>query len=114
MGYKAMHVSQGGMRPSMQAAWDYAVDLRARGAQAEVDFEKRSLEHPLGGFHEFAGFGRFKELEAKYLPVEEVKKRYDGSEGLYPNRESACRIDGRYTDENFKGIWVTPCLASLF
>jgi isocitrate lyase len=82
MGYKAMHVSQGGMRPSMQAAWDYAVDLRARGAQAEVDFEKRSLDHPMGGFHEFAGFGRFKELEAKYLPVEEVKKRYDGSEGL--------------------------------
>ena len=69
-------------RESMQAVWDYAVDLKARGAQAEIDFEKRSLEHPLGSAHEFANFGKFKDLESKYLPAEEVRKRYDGAVGL--------------------------------
>ena len=82
MGYKAMHVSQGGLRPSIQAVWDYAVDLKARGAQAEIDFERRSLQHPLGSAHEFAGFGKYKDLEAKYLPAEEVRKKYDGAVGL--------------------------------
>ena len=82
MGYKAMHVSQGGLRPSIQAVWDYAIDLKARGAQAEIDFEKRSLTHPLGSAHEFAGFGKYKDLEAKYLPAEEVRRKYDGAVGL--------------------------------
>jgi isocitrate lyase len=82
MGYKAMHVSQGGLRPSLQGVWDYAVDLKARGAQAEVDFQKRSLEHPVGSAHAFADFGKFKDAEAKYLPAEEVRKRYDGAVGL--------------------------------
>lgn len=82
MGYKAMHVSQGGLRPSTQAVWDYAVDLRARGAEAEVDFQKRSLEHAFGSVHDFAGFAKFKELEARYLPAEEVEKRYTGTVGL--------------------------------
>jgi 2-methylisocitrate lyase-like PEP mutase family enzyme len=63
MGYKAMHVSQGGLRPSMQAVWDYAVDLKARGAQAEIDFEKKSLGHPLGSAHAFAGFGSTRSLK---------------------------------------------------
>ena len=82
MGYKAMHVSLGGLRPSMQAVWDYAVDLKARGAQAEIDFEKRSLDHPLGSAQAFAGFDRFKALEADYLPGEEARERYDGTTGL--------------------------------
>ena len=82
MGYKAMHVSQACLRPSMQAVWDYAVDLRARGAQAEIDLERRLLGHPMGAHHEFAGIPAFKELEAKYLPAEEVKRKYDGAVGL--------------------------------
>jgi isocitrate lyase len=82
MGYKAMHVSQACLRPSMQAVWDYAVDLKARGAQAEIDLEKRLTGHPMGAHHEFAGIPKFKELEARYLPADEVAKRYDGAMGL--------------------------------
>jgi isocitrate lyase len=82
MGYQAMHVSQACLRPSMQAVWDYAVDLKARGAQAEIDLERRLLGHPMGAHHEFAGIPAFKELEAKYLPAEEVKRKYDGAVGL--------------------------------
>jgi hypothetical protein len=58
------------------------MDLKARGAQAEIDFEKRSLDHPLGSAHEFAGFGKYKDLEAKYLPAAEVRRKYDGAVGL--------------------------------
>jgi isocitrate lyase len=82
MGYKAIHVSQGCLRPSMQAVWDFAMDVKARGAQAEVDYEKKSLGHPLGKHHEFAGIPKFKELEAKYLPAADVVKRYEGTVGL--------------------------------
>ena len=66
----------------MQAVWDYAVDLKARGAQAEGDLEKRLLGHPMGAHHEFAGIPKFKELEAKYLPGEEVEKKYRDAVGL--------------------------------
>jgi isocitrate lyase len=82
MGYKAMHVSQACLRPSMQAVWDYAIDLKARGAQAEIDLERRLLGHPMGAHHEFAGIPRFKELEARYLPTEEVRRKYEGATGL--------------------------------
>jgi len=81
LGYKVIHVSLAGLRATMQATWDYAADLKARGAQAEIDFERRSAAHPLGGHHAFAGFPRIRELEAKYLPADELRK-YDESVGL--------------------------------
>jgi len=82
LGYKLMHTSLAGMRATMVAVWDYAADLKARGAQAEIDFEERLMGHPMGAFHQFAGFPKIKELEAKYLPAEEVKKKYEQSVGL--------------------------------
>jgi 2-methylisocitrate lyase-like PEP mutase family enzyme len=82
MGYKAMHTSLAGLRATMQATWDYAMDLKARGAQAEIDFQKRLAGHPMGAFNEFAGFPRIKQLEAKYLAPEEARKKYDGAIGL--------------------------------
>jgi 2-methylisocitrate lyase-like PEP mutase family enzyme len=82
LGYKAMHVSLAGMRATMQATWDYAVDLKARGAQAEIDLQKRLVGHPMGDYHAFAGFPKIKAMEAKYLPEEELKKKYEGSTGL--------------------------------
>ena len=82
MGYKAMHVSQACLRPSMQAVWDYAVDLRKRGAQAEIDLEKKLLAHPMGKVNDFAGIPKFKELETRYLPTEEVRRKYEGAIGL--------------------------------
>ena len=58
------------------------MDLKARGAQADIDFQQRLKNHPMGAFHEFAGFPKFKALEEKYLPADEVKKKYDGAVGL--------------------------------
>ncbi|HWI15684.1 MAG TPA: isocitrate lyase/PEP mutase family protein [Burkholderiales bacterium] len=82
MGYKAMHVSLAGMRTTMHALWDYAADLKARGAAAEIDFERKLAGHPMGAFHEFAGFEKVKALEARYLTPEEIRKKYDGGAGL--------------------------------
>lgn len=81
LGFKAMHTSLAGMRATLMATWDYAVDLRARGAVAETDFQARLKAHPMGAFHGFAGFDKIKEMEEKYLPAEELKK-YDGATGL--------------------------------
>jgi 2-methylisocitrate lyase-like PEP mutase family enzyme len=82
LGYKAMHVSLAGMRATMLATWDYAVDLKARGAQAEIDFQKRLVGHPMGDYHAFAGFGAIKAMETKYLPEDEIRKKYEGTTGL--------------------------------
>jgi isocitrate lyase len=82
MGYRIMHVSLVAMRVMMQAFWDYAADMKTRGADAEIDFQKRLIGHPMGAFHEMAGFPRIKALEEQYLPADEVKKKYDGAVGL--------------------------------
>jgi isocitrate lyase len=83
MGYKVLIVSLGCMRVAMQAVWDYAEDMMKRGDQAEKDFEKRLKGHPTENFNKFAGIPRIKDLEAKYLPTEEVRKKYEESVGLY-------------------------------
>lgn len=76
LGYKAMHVSLAGMRATMQGTWDYAVDLKARGAQAEIDFERRLRNHPMADHYAFAGFPAIKALEQKYLPADELERKY--------------------------------------
>ena len=81
MGYKVIHIATVALRTGMQALWDYTVDLKEREEQAEVDFEKRLVGHPTEDFHKFAGFPKFRELEAKYLPGEEVRKKYEKSSG---------------------------------
>ena len=81
IGYKAMHTSLAGMRATMIATWDYAVDLKARGAAAEMEFQARLKAHPMGSFHELAGFGKIKAMEEKYLPADEMQK-YEGAVGL--------------------------------
>ena len=68
LGYKAMHVSLAGMRATMQVTWDYAVDLKARGAQAEIDFERRLRNHPMADHYAFAGFPRSKPWSKNISP----------------------------------------------
>lgn len=81
LGYKAMHTSLAGMRATLMSTWDYAVDLKACGAKAETEFQERLKAHPMGGFHEFAGFSKIKAMEEKYLPAEELTK-YEDTAGL--------------------------------
>jgi isocitrate lyase len=83
MGYKVIHVSTVGLRTGMQALWDYAVDFMKREEKTEIDFERRLIGHAMEDKHKFVGFSKIKELEAKYLPSEEVRKKYEESIGLY-------------------------------
>ena len=82
MGYKIINVSLGALRASMKAVWDYAVDLKKREEQAEIDFEKSFIGHPMEKVNEFSGFPRIREMEARYLPSDEVRRRYEESIGL--------------------------------
>jgi isocitrate lyase len=81
MGYKVIHVATVALRTGMVALWDYAADLMEREEQTEIDFEKRIIGHPMEDKHKFAGIPKIRELEAKYLPDEEVQKKYDKSLG---------------------------------
>jgi 2-methylisocitrate lyase-like PEP mutase family enzyme len=83
MGYKVIIISLGCLRVSIQAVWDYAADLMDRKEQAEKDFERKLKGHPTEDFNKFAGFPQVKQLEAKYLPDEEVRKKYEESIGFY-------------------------------
>jgi isocitrate lyase len=76
LGYKAMHVSLSGLRLTMQPFWDYAVYMRACGAEAEFDLEQRMIGHPMADIFGFEGFPEIRELEAKYLPAEALDQRY--------------------------------------
>lgn len=79
MGYKVIIVSLGCLRAGMQAVWDYAADLMSQKEAAEKGFEKRLIGHPTEDFHRFAGVPRIRELESRYLPSEEMRKKYEGS-----------------------------------
>ena len=83
IGYKVMMVSLGCMRVSMQAVWDYAADMMNRKEEAEKDFERKLKGHPTEDFNKFAGFPGIKELESKYLPKEEMRKKYEESIGYF-------------------------------
>jgi isocitrate lyase len=87
MGYKVITVSLAAMRITMKGVWDFAVDLLKREEQAEIDLEKALIGHPMADVNKFSGFPKIKELESKYLPSEEVRKKYDDSIGLYGKTE---------------------------
>jgi 2-methylisocitrate lyase-like PEP mutase family enzyme len=83
MGYKVIIISLGCLRVSIQAVWDYAADLMNRKEEAQKDFERTLKGHPTEDFHKFAGIPQMKQLEAKYLPDEEVRKKYEESIGFH-------------------------------
>ncbi|MFH1009218.1 MAG: isocitrate lyase/PEP mutase family protein [Candidatus Latescibacterota bacterium] len=73
IGYKVFIVSTGCIRVSKQAVSEYAVDLMTRKEQAVKDFQRKEKQD----LAEFGGLKRIKELEAKYLPAEGLKKKYE-------------------------------------
>jgi 2-methylisocitrate lyase-like PEP mutase family enzyme len=73
------------LRLTIQALYDFAVDLRARGPVAEAALVERLATHALGDLHEFAGFGQIRAWEERYLPREDLDK-YRDSLGHQPGR----------------------------
>jgi 2-methylisocitrate lyase-like PEP mutase family enzyme len=73
------------LRLTIQALYDFAVDLRARGPVVEAALVERLATHALGDLHEFAGFGQIRAWEERYLPREDLDK-YRDSLGHQPGR----------------------------
>ncbi len=71
------------LRVSIQAMYDFAIALRDRGPLVEAEFDAALRGHPLANVHEFAGFGRIRELEQAFLPAESAQK-YEGTLGHMP------------------------------
>ena len=67
-----------------KAMWDYAHDLKKRGVEAQLDYIRGVKGHPLEEFHDFAGFPQMKTMEEKFLPTDEVEKKYEGTLGYNP------------------------------
>ncbi len=82
MGYQLIIVSLGCLRAALKAVWDYVADLQDRNEEAEKDFERKLRGHPTEDFNKFAGFPGIREIEAKFLPSEEVQRKYEKSKGL--------------------------------
>lgn len=73
---------------SIEAAWEYANDFRARDVAAEADWKRRPQKYPITpifGMFDLVGFPKVAEWERKYLPAEQLKK-YEGSAGSYDPR----------------------------
>lgn len=67
-----------------RSIWDYAHDLKKRGVEAQIQFLESMKGHPLEDDHAFAGFPEMKALEEKYLPAEEVVRKYNETLGYKP------------------------------
>ncbi len=84
MGVAMVSNATGSLRVSARAMWDYMQAFRTD----DIDHQKRFLaeneDHPTGDFHGFMGFPEFRELEAEYLPAEDLLARYDGAIGYRP------------------------------
>ena len=63
--------------------YDFLQDYARRGSDAFNEFSEAYKSHPLGGFGLFdlTGFPKVYELEARYLPAEQLA-RYDQSLGV--------------------------------
>lgn len=68
-----------------KAMWDYAHDLAKRGTEAQLDFARSLDGHPLQEFHEFARFPEMKALEERFLPTEQVERKYSQTLGYRPS-----------------------------
>lgn len=70
------------------AMWDLLAEIKQRGLDPWIEYNERTMDHPLGGFGLFdlTGFPKVVEWERKYLPAEDLGDKYDQSIGLYDPR----------------------------
>lgn len=77
----AMTFNGGAHRVAAAAVWDYFQAIRS-GESAQEEFAERLRGHPLEDFHRFIGFGDLQQEEIRYLPENDLRKRYEGSIGF--------------------------------
>lgn len=72
------------LRAGARAAQDFLHGLKARGTAFEVEHLETLKGHPMENWYEFTGIGRVRETEERYLPKEDVARKYEG-EGYRPD-----------------------------
>jgi 2-methylisocitrate lyase-like PEP mutase family enzyme len=82
LGYKLIVLPLQVTRSMLAGGWDFLYQLKAKREKAVYEQEKRLKGHATEDYHEFGGFPDIVKLEEKYLPKEEVQKKYATSEGL--------------------------------
>ena len=87
MGYKMIIISMACMRVSLQAVWVYAQNIIKRKDQAEKDFEQKLKSRPTSNLNHFSGFPKIKEKGPAFLPMEEVRRKYEESTGYFADRK---------------------------
>ncbi len=65
------------LRTIGEAWWNFLIDFREHGVQAQHDQLLRMEDHPLRDLHAFSGIRDMRELEERYLPAEEIALRYE-------------------------------------
>lgn len=84
MGYDAVLFALNSVRSAVKGLWDYLVDLRANGSQADLDFIASLEGYEFESWYEYTGYGTVRELEDEYLPAADVTRRYSqAQEGYY-------------------------------
>ncbi|QQK77811.1 isocitrate lyase/PEP mutase family protein [Salicibibacter cibarius] len=72
------------MRVAAEAMFDFATKLKQEGVLVEKEWKEGfESNHPIGDFHDFAGFSEVKKLEEQYLTESELDK-YKNSIGFQP------------------------------
>ncbi len=59
-----------------RAVWDFATALKQDGVSAMRNLNQSMKGHPLENMHAFAGFAEIRQMEEKYLPAQEVTRKY--------------------------------------
>ena len=65
------------LRTIGEAWWNFLIDFKEHGVQAQHDQLLRMEDHPLRDLHAFSGIRDMRELEERYLPAEEIALRYE-------------------------------------
>jgi len=72
------------VRSAARAMWDY---LHAYALEDEILEQRLAAElstHPIGNYNSFVGFPELRRLEDRFLPKDEMDRRYVGSIGFQP------------------------------
>ncbi len=83
MGYQIAFFAANCLRSAAKGLWDYLVDLRDHGSQADLDFIASVRGYPFESWYAYTGYENIRRLEERYLPADAVAQRYSQAQDGY-------------------------------
>jgi len=84
LGVGVVEHAGGAFLSAAQAMLDFMQGFKAGGTAFLTEFGQGLAKHPMRNFHRFIGFDQIRELEEKFLPSEEVQRKYAETVGYQP------------------------------